>query len=516
MKRYLLFCITTLLLLGCSLDEDPKDQIPEEEAYTTVESLYQNTVATLYNYIGGNTDGQGLQGTCRGVYDLQTFGSDEAMLPTRGIDWYDGGIWQDMYKHSWNAGHELLGNSWNYLYKVITLCNNSLEKLDEHKELAGDNLDSWQAEVRALRAIFYWYLIDLFGDVPLVLSTTVSMNDVQSSDRAAVFDFIVRELESTLNALPSVNSVEYGPFYGHVTQPVSLFVLAKLMLNTPVYTGRTSNEYYIRCIRYCDEIETYGFRLEEFYDNNFESNNERSCENIFVIPMDKNLYSNQQQNIYRSLHYRHAAGLGFTGENGSCATRRALEIFGYFGEYTDTRFNHNFYSDFLVDTRGELITDRTGKVLIYVPEAVELDLSNSPYIETAGARMRKYIVDVNNTKDGKLMDNDIVLFRFADVMLMRAEARVRLGVSGQEDFDLVRKRVSVRSIPCTLDNLLDERMRELCWEGWRRQDLIRFGRYKSLYTGPDAVDESDGHTTVFPIPAGVITLNKKIHQNKGY
>ena len=92
MKRYLFYSISTLLLIGCSLDEEPKDQIPEDEAYTTLESLYQNTVATLYNYIGGNTDGQGLQGTCRGVYDLQTFGSDEAMLPTRGIDWYDGGL----------------------------------------------------------------------------------------------------------------------------------------------------------------------------------------------------------------------------------------------------------------------------------------------------------------------------------------------------------------------------------------------------------------------------------------
>ncbi|MBQ3753670.1 MAG: RagB/SusD family nutrient uptake outer membrane protein [Prevotella sp.] len=64
--------------------------------------------------------------------------------------------------------------------------------------------------------------------------------------------------------------------------------------------------------------------------------------------------------------------------------------------------------------------------------------------------------------------------------------------------------------------LLDERMLELCWEGWRRQDLIRFGKYRSLYTGPDAIDESDGHTTVFPIPGDVVTLNNKIHQNKGY
>ena len=99
---------------------------------------------------------------------------------------------------------------------------------------------------------------------------------------------------------------------------------------------------------------------------------------------------------------------------------------------------------------------------------------------------------------------------------MRAEAKERLGESGQAELDLVRKRATVSLKPCTLESLLDERMLELCWEGWRRQDLIRFGKYRSLYTGPDAVDESDGHTTVFPIPGDVVTLNNKIHQNKGY
>ena len=118
------------LLISCSLEENPRDQIEETTAYTSVSALFQNTVATLYNYIGGYKDGQGLQGTCRGIYDLQTFGSDEAMLPTRGADWYDGGIWQHMYRHSWGSGHEIPKNAWLYLYKVITLCNHSLEVLD--------------------------------------------------------------------------------------------------------------------------------------------------------------------------------------------------------------------------------------------------------------------------------------------------------------------------------------------------------------------------------------------------
>ena len=130
-KHLLLICVLGTSFTACTLDENPRDQIPEEEAYTSEESIYLNTVATLYSYIGGKDDGQGLQGTCRGVYDLQTFGSDEAMIPTRGGDWYDGGIWQDMYRHSWTPGHELVEKSWLYLYKVIALCNRSLEQIKE-------------------------------------------------------------------------------------------------------------------------------------------------------------------------------------------------------------------------------------------------------------------------------------------------------------------------------------------------------------------------------------------------
>ena len=512
---YIALCI---LFTGCSLDEKPVDQIPEEEAFITKKAIYQNTVSTLYNYIGGNADGQGLQGTCRGVYDLQTFGSDEAMLPTRGTDWYDGGMWQEMYKHSWGPGHELVGNSWKYLYKVITLCNNSLEKLEEHMFLIGTEYEYWKSEVRALRAIYYWYLIDLFGDVPLILSTSTSMNEVQSTDRAKVYQFVVNELEESLQFLPYQSSAQPGYYYGHVTYPVALFVLAKLMLNSPVYTGVIDNEQYRRCIIYCNDIEFMGYTLEESYPENFATNNEISRENIFVIHMDKDLYTNQQQNLFRSLHPRHAAALGFTGENGSCATKRALEIFGYFEgmEHMDLRFAYNYYFGTIVGLDGWPIFDRSGKEFEYVPEAVELDLSSSPFLETAGARMHKYDVDINCTKDGKLMDNDIVLFRYADVLLMRAEAKVRLGEDGSEDLNSVRSRVFMDPRPCTLQNILDERLLELAWEGWRRQDLIRFGQYRSLYDGPDAIDESDGHTTVYPIPADVVTLNPNIKQNPGY
>jgi len=135
--------------------------------------------------------------------------------------------------------------------------------------------------------------------------------------------------------------------------------------------------------------------------------------------------------------------------------------------------------------------------------------------------MKKYEIDRNSTKDGKLMDNDIVLFRFADVLLMRAEAYLRNGKAsiGQDDLNAVRERSAMPMCQLTMESIYDERLLELCWEGWRRQDMIRFGRYESLFDGDEydaKVDESDGHTTVYPIPSVVLALNSYLRQNKGY
>ena len=530
----------SVALTSCNLDEHPRDQIAEEEAFSNADAVFRNTVATLYNYIGGNDDGEGLQGTCRGIYDLQTFGSDEAMIPTRGNDWYDGEIWQDMYRHSWTPGHTMMKKSWLYLYKVITLCNRSIEQLDAHSHLLDMfDLISYKSEVRSIRAICYWYLLDLFARVPIITSTDKTMGQIQQAERSQLFDFVVSELMESWPYLSSETSVHRGDYYARVTQSVVIFVLAKLMLNAEVYAdddwtdsdrpdgskmqfnidGQVMNAWEAT-IYYCDILdEEFGFRLADTYRENFAVHNENSPENIWIIPMDKDLYYNEMQYMYRSWHYRHAAAYGFSGENGTCATLKVLQVFGYDTEQQDERFNFNYWADEVYDYDGDLVLDRSGNVLTYYPWEVKLYLGGSPYVETAGARMKKYEVDKNGTKDVKLIDNDIVLFRFADALLMRAEAKLRNGMDGQEDFDAVRRRAWMNERQISLEALLDERLLELCWEGWRRQDLIRFGQYESLFQGDeydDKVDESDHHTTVFPIPGDIITLNPNITQNFGY
>lgn len=538
MKKFLYIALA-LLLSSCSLDEHPRDQIAEELAHSDPEDLFKNTVATLYNYVGGATDGQGLQGTCRGVYDLEVFGSDEAMLPTRGHDWYDGELWQHMYRHSWDPGHDLLGNSWLYLYKAITLCNRSIELLARYRSMLTDEqFMAYTAEVQALRAIYYWYLLDLFGRVPIVTATNISMNEVLQSERSELFHFVFDELIDASKYLVEENSVTHDDYYGRVTKDVVAFVLAKLALNAEIYLDDdwTDKQYpdgkqilfsidgkqmnaWETVIYFCDYLENRHYGLEFYYSNNFKVRNENSVENIWIIPMDKDLYGNTQQNLMRSWHYRHADAYGITGENGSCATLNTLRIFGYGTDDEDPRFYENYWAGEVLDRNGNIIPDRTGAPLIYYPLAVKMDLSYDPYVETAGARMKKYDMDKNATKDGTLMDNDIVLFRYADALLMRAEAKLRNGEDGSFDFNAVRQRAGATPREFTLENLYDERLLELCWEGWRRQDMIRFRQYKSLFTGDvfdDPIDESDGHTTVYPIPGDMLILNPHFTQNKGY
>lgn len=527
--------VLSLSFTSC-LDETPKDQIPESEIYDSANSLYVNAVASLYNYIGAHEEGEGLQGTCRGIYDYNTLTTDEAIIPIRGGNWYDGGLWENMYDHTWTATDTDLYNVWKYLYKVIVLSTKSLETIDQHKYLLTEpQRDEYKAEVRAVRAMFYYYAMDMFGRIPILESSTQKTADIRQSNRSDVFKYIVKELQTVAPLLPNEHSNLQGNYYGRVTRPVAWFLLAKLALNAEVYTddnwtdsyrpdGKTimidvdgtQKNAWLTCIHYCNLIASAGYSLESDYTKNFAVHNENSNENIFTIPLDKMLYLNEFHYLFRSRHYAHGGAYGGASENGTCATLHTMAVYGYNTSSPDTRLDLNFYTG-KVEVDGNYVTLDDGKLLEYKPLALEQNLTASQYIETAGARMKKYEVDRTAYSDGRMPDNDIVLYRYADVMLMKAEAKVRNGESGDEELNAVRNRVGMPSLPATLDNILDERLLELVWEGWRRQDMIRFGTYNKQYDihTPSEADRK-GYTTVFPIPGKARELNPNLEQNPGY
>ena len=546
MKQYMknksrlgFFLAMCLGLFSCSkfLEENPKDKLPEDDVYNTISEVYLNAVASLYTYVGGYSDSQGLQGTGRGVYDLNTFTSDEAIIPTRGGDWYDGGFWQGLYLHDWGIENDAIQATWEYLYKVVMLSNKSLERIDKFAEThSATELPAYRAEVRAMRAMYYYYLMDLFGRIPLVQSSFVAMKDVVQSERKTVFDFVVKELQEAAPSLSDAHSNQSGPYYGRITRPVVTFLLAKLALNSEVYTdndwtdGQRPDGKNIKfivngselnawetVIYYCDQLKTMGYKLEPEYETNFSIFNEPSVENVFTIPMNKTLYTNQMQYLFRSRHYNHAKAYGLSGENGPSATIEALETFGYETAEQDPRFDICYFAGTVHDLKGNIIKLDNGTVLEYLPWKVSLDITDTPYEQTAGARMKKYEVDPTATKDGKLMENDIVLFRYADALLMKSEAKVRNGANGDEELNEVRSRVNASPRTATLENILAERQLELAWEGWRRQDLVRFGKFTRAYSSrPQLPDEASGYTTVFPIPEKIRVMNERLKQNPGY
>lgn len=551
MKRYrFLFLLLAALSMTSCLDEHPKDQLDEDAIYGSASDIYINAVASLYNYIGGANESEGIQGTCRGIYDYNTLTTDEAMIPIRGGDWYDGGLWNAMYQHRWTADDQSLYDTWKYIYKVIVLANKSLDIISSRSVLlSAAQQEEYRAEVRAIRAMFYYYAMDMFGRVPLGLSTDeqrYSSLFQGQTDRSSVFHFVFQELQQVLPSLPDQHSNKEGNYYGRITQPVVNFLLAKLALNAEIYMYDDWTQGYANrpkgsdihfsvpaadasshggdkelnawetCIYYCDKLAEEGYVLESDDAFNFSTHNETSKENIFTIPMDKNIYTNQFHYLFRSYHYTHGGALGWGSENGTCATISTMKANHYGEADEDARCKMNFVAGVVKVDGHELLMDN-GKPLEYQPFEVAQNLTNSKFIKTAGARMAKYEVDRTSYMDGKLQSNDIVLFRYADALLMKAEAKVRNGENGDEELNRIRARVGMPYRKATLDNILEERLLELVWEGWRRQDLIRFGKFTGVYDLRTPLQgESSGYTTVFPIPQKCIDLNSELVQNKGY
>lgn len=538
--RYLLYTVLVGLFvsfIACSLDENPKSSLTDKEAYRNPNLIYANLVATLYTNIGGSGGGSGIAGADRGLYDLNTFTADEAILPTRGGDWNDGGLWRSLYLQQWEPTNDLITAAWDYLYKVVGLCNMNLDKMQELYDADPENtyLPIYMSEVKALRALFYYYLLDNYARVPIVTSSKIQISDVKQSERSEVYNFVIKELEESLPYLVKANSSKKGSYYGRMTKSVAYMLLAKLALNAQVYSDDKwdlasapagTTDFFINgqnvgawqaTIAYCDSIiEENIYKLNDDYSQNFSVANETSPENIFVIPMDPLIYNVRNMYCVRTRHYAHGKAFNNQGGwNGASATLDLLSTFTK-GDVKDPRLELCFFIGEVFGPDGnpvkEVPDSEKSPVLVYKPFSIALDLSNTPDEKTAGARWAKYEFDLSALDGGQLVNNDFVIFRYADVLLMKAEALFRAGKTEEADVLLkqVRDRVGAPDRTVSLETILDERMLELSWEGLRRQDLIRFGQYnKAVMDRP----ETSPARKVFPIPANVLQKNSNLTQN---
>lgn len=573
MKQYIIgsMLLSSILLASCSLDETPRSKFSEEEAFSTPKLVYVNTVANVYSSIGN-----GLYGSDGGsVHTFQEFSSDASMIPGRQGDWVDGGAWQNIFLHNFESSVSKYNDVWNNLYRVIGLANSSIDRLNkylgEHPEYA-----DYVYELRALRAVYYYYVMDLFGQVPLVVSSEVSANEVEQSNRSDVFKFVTSELAECIPHLSDSKSQNEGEYYGRITKAVAYMCMAKCAINAPVYTiddttptsysafvgtdksgkataseeqgktvsemgkninitldGETRNAWETAV--YCaDQIASLGYRLQPSYADNFIVANQNSVENIWTRPNDCVNYKIEDYNIVRTLHYNHGGAIGYQGWNGACSSKQQMLVYGYGTADPDPRLKLNFYTDkdYMEETGKAVEDGATDKPLEYMPLAVKVDFSaaDDPHaMKCSGARMKKYEFDKSTTQQYSF-NNDLVIWRYADALLLKAEAEYRMGNKAEALTIVNEVRARVAATPrteLTLNDILDERMLELAWEGVRRQDQIRFctfteptaDRFKGVTHNASAGDYNDdtqGYTMVYPIPYAVLNLNKKLDQNPGY
>jgi hypothetical protein len=363
--------------------------------------------------------------------------------------------------------------------------------------------------------------MDLYGQVPFREYTETDFTkNPEVWDPPTAFEYIVAELNTILPLLGTKSSVPYG----RVNQDVARMFLAKLYLNKEIYTGTPG---WSECIQYCDELINSGrYGLNENYFDIFSVNNDtyysNSDEAIFVSIMRETENIGVDNNVHwvhPTLHYSQTLAGSYQPWNGCVMSE------GFF-EKMDTANDLRFQDDRIKEAtganlglllgqqynqNGDPLETRQGEPLIYTTEC---PLSGAS--EAQGIRVMKYEPQIPPA-DPARMEADFVIWRIADVYLMRAEANFRLNGGGLDDLNTIRNIRGLESLNSIDEQaIIDERGLELYWEGHRRQDLIRFDMFNDLWTNKPA---SPAYAKLLPIPQRALDAyndEELISQNEGY
>ena len=485
-----------MVSLGCTdLEEELFSDVTTDTFFSTEEEFISALGAaytSLYNFSGD------------GYMILQEVTSDEMIVPQRGADWFDNGAWARLHTHNYDERDPAIGGGWNFAFQGVNACNRLIETFEEATDRV-DGAEKFVAELKVLRGFYYYLLLDLYGNVPIVDRFTVAADFAPANNsRQEVFDFIVQDVNDNLGLLDAETGLSN---YGRMTQWSAHAILAKLYLNAEVYTGTPK---WQEAIAECDAIINSGqYTLENDYFANFDTDNADSRENILAIPYDPQFAGGFNIHM-RTLHYANQNTYNLTAQpwNGFCSMQEFYESY----EEGDVR-RDNLIVGPQFDSDGELMVDpgANNEPIIFTPEVNQL-APNA--FRDAGARIGKFEIALGATTS---LDNDYPIFRYADVLLMKAEALFRSGTTGGEALALVnqvRERAGVAPVERLIaDLLLAERGREMFAESQRRQDLIRFGQYTSPWKFKPA---SPNFVTLFPIPLGQLQSNVNLTQNPGY
>ena len=501
---------TALLLspiLGCTdLSEHPTSSITPDQFYRNENEIIGG-LASVYAI---------MQRVVQNPYNLSEITTDEMVVPTRGQDWYDNGKWLDMHRQTFTpnsaATADNVNSAWNDLFQGVARAN---VVLNATSSLSFASKTVVTAELRALRAYYYFLLQDLFGGVPIV--TDVEVKPRPQNTRAEVFAFIESELNAARADLPATWPATMN---GRLTKGAADAILASLYLNARVFggsvtaTGLTPGPVkWTEAIAACDRIINSGnYSLATNWRSNFTADNYNSPEIIMSAK-----FLNQDglglDFLMRALHYNQYTPSPWNGFSTIAETFNAFNA-------NDTRRQIFLAGQAYNIETGLPVKDRAGNPLIFDPNIA--DVTAAP--ENAGVRITKWPNDPNHVAQNN--GNDYATFRLAEIYLIKAEAMNELGQTAQAVAlvnSTTRARAYAGGTPNPMvastqqefrDAIMLERLFELTAEGKRRQDLIRMGRFTSGVWSFKAV--SPPYKILMPIPQSQIDNNPMLVQNPGY
>lgn len=508
--------LTGLIINSCSLVIDETDSVKTKGASAVFNGVasVEGSLTNIFNGIGGQAETQ------ENLYSLTEVSTDELLVPTRGTDWGDNGIWRTVHVHTFGPTHNHVINVWNDKNAAVLRCTEVIDPLSKATP-------AQVAQAKFARAYNMWIVMDFWGQVPFRNPTDGPDVTPSVKSRKEAYDFIVKDLTDAIAGLPAGN-----PTSPDKTRPVKAtarLLLAKVKLNNNIYSGAYASTDLDDVISLVNAIEAEGYALEADYFK------------IFIGPTftNKDVIWNVTQGVgnrmWNGLHYNQVhTGNGGGGWNGFSTLTEFYDKFegpketnavgggqeerrGFTQTLASTNadnqgFGYGFQFGQMYgwkDGAAVALKDRLGKPLVFTKSFSEAGLIGNN--ETTGTRLLKY------SPANGAFTSGIVMARFADAFLMRAEARLRKGdaagaLANVNQLRAVRKNTSPLA-SLDLPKMLDERGRELYTEGWRRNDMIRFGVFKAAKQFKPA---GDGHTDLFPIPASALLSNPGLKQNPGY
>lgn len=521
MKRLLFLTLfLSLSLVQCTdLLVEPEDAFTAGEVFTSLDA-YRSYLAKVYGSYSltgqdgpnGNADisivsDEGFTSYIRAYWKAQELTTDEAV-----VAWTDAGI-RDLHDHGWSSENQFVRVLYYRIALIVSIANDFLaqaapDRLDRNGIPESDRAEiaTYRAEARFLRALAYWHALDLFGSVPL--TTEISADFPDQATPQALFSFIETELNEVEELLPGPRQNEYG----RVDKAGVWMLQAKLYLNAEAMTGESK---YTECITACRKVIDAGYMLDPVYQALFMIDNDQSPEIIFALNSD----GKRTQNWGSTTFLVHAA------------------IGGEIMDPLDYGVNDGWAGLRTTSAMLEKFPDLTGDIdsrAIFFTEGQSIEIEDIGEF-TDGIAVPKYTntnLEGESGSDPTHVDTDYPLFRLADAYLMYAEAILRGGEGGDINEALgfindLRFRAygdnsgDITLNELTLDFILDERVRELYWEGTRRIDLIRYNRYTENGIWPWKGGIQEGRTTesfrnIFPIPASDLAANPNLVQNPGY